>query len=184
MFSLDRPLGRIGFVVGVSIVNSALLLAALASFAFLPSGAGHLAVFVIMGALMWWWFSLHARRFASGGGSIVWPAATAVIAFATFAASYAIIAALWSVPEVQREAFQTGGSDYTRHVETSALLLQLGGWLAGWVGAAWAVAISGMLALVMGLVALGTGVVSIIALMLPSAAAPQPGGFRSIPPSR
>jgi hypothetical protein len=182
MFSLARPLGRIPFVMGVGVANSALVLAALVSFAFLPSGAGHVAVLVVIGALMWWWFSLHARRFRGAGRSLFWPGAMAAVAFATFAVSYGIIAALWSVPEVQQEAFRTGGSDYTRHVETSAALLSLGRWTMSWVGAAGAVVLSGALAVGMGLVACVTGVVSFAALLLPSGSAQIAADpFRSIP---
>ncbi len=185
MFSLAKPLGRIPFVLGVGAANSALVLAALVSFAFLPSGAGHIAVIVVMGALLWWWFSLHARRFAGAGRSLFWPAAMAAIAFATFVVSYGIIAALWSVPEVQQEAFRTGGSDYTRHVETSAALVGFGRWAMSWIGAAGAIALSGALAMLMGLVACVTGLVSLAALMLPSGSPEIASGpVRSIPHER
>jgi hypothetical protein len=182
MFSLSRPLGRIPFVLGVGVANSALVLATLLSFAFLPSGAGHVAVFIMMGALMWWWFSLHARRFAGAGRSLFWPGAMAAVAFGTFVLSYGIVAALWSVPEVQQEAFRTGGSDYTRHVETSAALVEFGRWTMGWIGAAGAVVLSGALAVGMGLVACLTGIVSFAALLLPSGSAQVASDpFRSIP---
>jgi hypothetical protein len=184
MSFLKRPLGRIPFVLGVAAANSALLIAALASFALLPSGAGHMAVLVIMAALMWWWFSLHARRFAGAGGSIGWPAATAATAFATFAVSYLIIAALWSVPAVQEEAFRTGGSDYRGHVETWGAVAEFGRWLGGWVNAAWALTITGILAVVMGVVALATLAVSTVALMLPTASAAPSSTITSLPPLR
>jgi hypothetical protein len=170
MFALDRPLDRIPFALGVTVANSAILLAILLSFAFLPSGAGHLAVFVIVGALMWWWFALHARRFRAAGRGFAWPALAAAGCFLTFAVSYGLIAALWSVPEVQQEAFRTGGSDYTRHVETWTELAMFGRWMAGWFGAATAIVISGLLATIMGLVALASGVFSMIAMLLPSQA--------------
>lgn len=184
MFALNRPLDRIPFVLGVTVANSAILFVSLAAFAFLPSGAGHIAVMVIMSALMWWWFSLHARRFGGAGRGLFWPSAMALIGFGVFALSYTTIAALWSVPEVQQEAFRTGGSDYTKHVETSAALVGLGRWFAGWVGAAGAVLIAGFLATVMGLVAFATSFVSLAAILLPSRGAPalpRRDLFREIP---
>jgi hypothetical protein len=184
MFALSRPLDRIRFVLGVAVANSAILLVGLASFAFLPIGAGHIAVFVIMAALIWWWFSLHARRFTGAGRGLFWPAAMAIAGFATFALSYTLIAALWSVPEVQQEAFRTGGSDYTKHIETSAALLGLGRWFAGWVGTAGAILFAGFLAVVMGFVALMTGFVSFAALLMSSGGKQMLPGrdlFREIP---
>jgi hypothetical protein len=168
VFALSRPLDRIRFVLGVTVANSALLLASLLSFAFLPSGAGHIAVLVIMAALIWWWFSLHARRFVAAGRGLFWPAAMALVGFGSFALSYTLIAALWSVPEVQIEAFRTGGSDYTKHVETSAALIGMGRLFAGWVGAAGAIVFAGFLAVVMGFVALASGFVSLAALLMSS----------------
>ncbi len=174
MLSLSRPIGRIPFVIGVGLANSALVLAILISFAFLPVGAGHMAVLVIVGALMWWWFALHARRFASAGRGLAWPAIMALVAYGSFALSYAIIAALWSVPEVQQAAFRTGGTDFTKHVETIPLVAETGRWLASWVGAAGAIVVAGLLATGMGVVALVAGVFSVITLLLP-AAGPNPG---------
>jgi hypothetical protein len=173
VLSLSAPLGRFVFAAGVGVANTALFVMALASFAFLPSGEGHIAVLVIMGALMMWWFSLHARRFADAGWGVGWPAAVAVMAYGTFAVSYLIVAALWSVPEVQQEAFRTGGGDYRQHRETFEALTTLGRWLAGGIGAAWAVVLTGFLAVVMGLVSIGAGVFSLVALMLPSGARPM-----------
>jgi hypothetical protein len=175
MFSLSAPLGRMPFAFGVSIANTVILLAALASFAFLPAGAGHAAVLIIMGALMWWWFTLHARRFAATGRGAAWPALMAAAAFLTFAVSYIVIAALWSVPEVQEAAFRTGGSDYRHHKETLEALATLGRWMASGVGAASAIVTSGLLAMLMGLVSLAAGLFSLVTLMLPAAAsAPMP----------
>jgi hypothetical protein len=184
MSALSRPLDRFRFVLGVAVANSAILFVSLLSFAFLPSGAGHIAVLVVMAALIWWWFSLHARRFSGAGRGVFWPATFALIGFGAFAVSYTIIAALWSVPEVQQEAFRTGGSDYTRHVETSAAIIGLGRWFAGFVGAAGAILLAGFLATVMGLVALLTGFVSLAALLMSSSSAPQFAKkdlFREIP---
>jgi hypothetical protein len=184
MSALSRPLDRIRFVLGVAVANSAMLLTSLLSFAFLPSGAGHIAVLVIMAALIWWWFSLHARRFVGAGRGLFWPGSMALIGFATFALSYTIIAALWSVPEVQQEAFRTGGNDYTKHIETSAALLGLGRWVAGWVGAAGAILLAGFLAMVMGLVALTAGFVTLAGLLMSSARVavlPKRDLFREIP---
>jgi hypothetical protein len=182
MLSLTRPLGRVPFILGVSLANSALLLVILLSFAFLPSGAGHIAVLVIVGALMGWWFSLHARRFATAGRSVGWPAMVAAVCFLTFAVSYLTIAALWSVPDVQQAAFRTGGSDYTRHVESWAVVSETGRWLAGWLGATTAVLFSGFLAMVMSVVALASAFFSVIALVLPSRnPAPMLSGRVGIP---
>jgi uncharacterized membrane protein YhaH (DUF805 family) len=186
MFSLSRPIGRIRFVLGVGVANSLIILATLISFAFLPSGAGHIAVLVVMAALLWWWFSLHARRFLDAGRGLFWPAAMGLLCFGVFALSYGVIAALWSVPEVQQEAFRTGGSDYTKHVETSAALLGLGRWFAGWVGAAGAVMLAGFLAMLMGFVALLSGFVTLAGLLMSSGAPrilPPPNAFRTIPRS-
>lgn len=168
MFSLNQPIGRVPFALGVGAANSLILFAILIVFAFMPSGTGHVAVLVLIAALMAWWFSLHARRFAGAGRSLVWPLVMVLVCYGTFAISYGIIAALWSVPEVQQEAFRTGGSDHTRHVETSAVVIGLGKWLAGVAGAAGALALTGVLALLMALVAMVSGVVSVIALVLPS----------------
>jgi hypothetical protein len=179
-----QPLGRIRFLVGLTAANSLILLVTLVSFAFLPTGSGHVAVLVIMGALIWWWYSLHARRFAGAGRGRFWPGAFALMGFATFALSYTIIAALWSSPEVQAEAFRTGGSDYRKHVETSETLIGMGRWFASWAGAAGAVLLAGFLAIVMGGVALLTGFVSAAALLMSSHTPVQVRGndlFREIP---
>jgi hypothetical protein len=168
MFSLNRPLGRIPFVIGTSFVDSVLLLATLLAFAFMPSGNGHIGVLIIMAALMGWWFSLHARRFATSGYGFGWPLVVASAGFLTFAMAYGVNAALWSVPDVQQEAFRTGGTDFTRHVETSAALLGLGRWFAAWIGVAGALVLSGFMAILMGLVAFLSGVFSFVALVLPT----------------
>lgn len=182
MFAVSRPIGRLPFLFAVSTVNSLLLLAVLLAFTFMPSGAGHMAVLVIIAAFMGWWFSLHARRFVGAGRGLFWPLMAALVCFGTFAMSYAIIAALWSVPEVQQEAFRTGGSDYTRHIETSALVVATGKWLAGWAGAAGSIALTGFLAMLMGLVALGSCILTFAAMLLPSGmSAPL---LRSMPPVR
>jgi hypothetical protein len=172
MLSLSAPLGRIGFAGGVGAANTAMFVVALVSFGFLPSGAGHIAVLVVMGALMAWWFSLHARRFATTGRGAAWPGVMTAVAYLTFAISYVIIAALWSVPEVQQEAFRTGGGDYRQHKETIEALATLGRWLADGVGAASAIVMTGLLAMLMVAVSIMAGVFSLVTLFLPGAGPP------------
>jgi hypothetical protein len=73
MFSLNRPLGRIPFVIGTSFVDSVLLLATLLAFAFMPSGNGHIGVLIIMAALMGWWFGDLRRQATGSAGRWLWP---------------------------------------------------------------------------------------------------------------
>jgi uncharacterized membrane protein HdeD (DUF308 family) len=91
--------------------------------------------------------------------------------------SYAVIAALWSVPEVQQAAFRTGGSDFTRHVETWQAVAGFGQLIAGAVGAASAIVIAGLLATLMGAAAVASGVFSFVAMLLPNRTAPAVARF-------
>jgi hypothetical protein len=170
VFDLYRPLGRLPFLAGLTFVNTAMLIAAATSLTFLPTGGGHLAVLVVMGALHTWWFILHARRFADSSRSAGLPLGVAAAMFAIFAGGYLLIAALWSVPEVQQEAFRTGGGIGARHaaVETNEALIAAGRALASALGVAQAVLLTGAAVILMGFAAFVAGVFSIVTLLMPA----------------
>lgn len=171
MFNPSRPLGRLPFFGGLSAVNTAILVAATAALTILPAGAGHVAVIVVVGGLQAVWFALHARRFADAGHGPGWPLGMTLALFAIFAGGYLLVASLWSVPEVQQEAFRTaGGIGGGRHayVETSEAIIAAGRALASVMGAAGAVLFTGVAVFVMGLAAAVSAVFSIVALALPS----------------
>jgi hypothetical protein len=170
VFSTERPLGRIAFITQVSLLNILILIAALVALTFQPSGGGHLAVLIVVGALQYLWFVLHGRRFWDAGRSQYWPRAMGLACFATFALGYLLIAALWSSPEVQAEAFRTGGglvAGTVRHIETNPLVIESGRVITSFFGTAGALVLSGLAIVGMGLMAFASGVFSVIAFMLP-----------------
>jgi hypothetical protein len=166
LFSIARPMGRIPFFMIVSVLNTVILLAVITALGLRPAGAGHIAVLIIMGTLQVAWFILHARRFADAGKAATWPAFVTIMAFVSFALGYLVLAALWSSPEYQREAFRTAGS-LVDHVESNPGLIEAGRLIMGMMGTAGALVLSGAIWFGMGLVALICGFFSLFALVLP-----------------
>jgi hypothetical protein len=159
-------MGRIPFFAAVSVLNTVILFAVITSLGLRPAGAGHAAVLIIVGTLQAAWFILHARRFSDSGKSAFWPAVLTGLAFASFALGYLVLAALWSSPEYQREAFRTAGG-IVDHVESNPGLIEAGRLIMGLMGAAGALFLSGAIWLGMGLIALICGFFSLFALVLP-----------------
>jgi hypothetical protein len=172
MLSLSKPLGRLKFLAFLTPVNIAIFIAATSAIAFRPTGGGHLAVLIVVGALQAIWFFLHRKRFADAGKGPQWPFAAFAICFVTFALGYLIMAALWSSPEIQREAFRTGGrvvdGGFVDHIETNALLIEAGRSFASILGSAGAVILSGLIVGGMAAVSLMSFLFSFVALLLPS----------------
>jgi hypothetical protein len=172
MSSLSKPIGRLKFLAFVTPVNIAIFIAATSALAFRPTGGGHLAVLIVVGALQAIWFSLHSKRFADAGRGPLWPLTAFAICFVTFTVGYLIMAALWSSPEIQREAFRTGGKvvdgGYVDHIETNLLLLELGRSFASILGSAGAVILSGLVVSGMAVVSVFSFIFSCVALLLPS----------------
>ena len=104
MLSTQSPLGRIAFIIHVSLLNLVILVAVLIALTFQPSGGGHWAVLIVVGALQYLWFVLHARRFRDSGRGASWPRIFGLACFASFVLGYLLIAALWSSSEVQAAA--------------------------------------------------------------------------------
>jgi hypothetical protein len=175
--TFSRPLGRFPFLASVSGVNIAILVTVLLALSFRPSGGGHLAVLIVVGALQAIWLVLHARRFSDAGYGKGWPVAMFILVFATFALSYLTMAALWSSPDVQREAFRTAGGisggGMVDHVETNTLVVESGRAIASFIGVTGAVVLSGFLMLCLGFVAFVSGCFSLVALALPGGRARQ-----------
>ncbi len=172
-----RPLGRLPFFAGLTVLNTALVVATAAALTFLPAGGGHVAVLVVVGSLHAAWGLLHARRFADAGRSAALPIGAALALFALFAGGYLLVASLWSVPEVQQEAFRTGGGIGARHVavETSETVIAMGRALASVMDAAQAVLFTGAVIVMLMLAAAASGIFSIVTLfMAPRRAANPP----------
>jgi len=170
VFQLSRPLARLPFFAGLCAMNAAIIVSASAALTILPSGAGHLAVLTVMGALHAGWFLLHARRFADAGRSAVWPFGVTLAGFSSFAVGYLLIAALWSVPEVQEAAFRTAGGvggGYSAHVETNQLVIDAGRAVAALLGAAGSLLVTGIVAASLAIVAAFSAAFSIVSLLLP-----------------
>ncbi|MCA3565601.1 MAG: hypothetical protein IOC90_14435 [Methylocystis sp.] len=166
MSLIARPMGRIPFFATVSILNTVILFAVITSLGLRPAGAGHAAVLIIVGTLQAIWFVLHARRFNDAGKSAFWPVVVTGLAFAGFALGYLVLAALWSSPEYQREAFRTAGG-IADHVESNPGLIEAGRLMVDLIGIAGALFLSGAIWLGMGLIALICGFFSLFALVLP-----------------
>jgi hypothetical protein len=172
VLSMMRPMGRLSFLLSISGVNIAVLIAVLLSLTFRPSGGGHLAVLIVVGSLQWLWMTLHIRRFADAGRGPGWSIAMFLLCFGVFTVGYGMMAALWSSPEIQQEAFRTGGgiaaNGAVSHVETSAMLVEAGRIIASMVGLGGALVLSGMIVFALGAVAFISGCFSMIALLLPA----------------
>ncbi len=185
MLSMSRPLGRLPFLLGTSGLNVALLCAVLLGLAFRPTGGGHLAVLISVGALQYLWMVLHVRRFADAGKGRGVPVAAFVICFAVFVLGYLVLAALWASPEVQREAFRTAGglsgSGAINHLETVQLLVDSGRIITSAMGAAGAVVLSGLILLGFGVTAFVSGCFSIVAAVLPGGQSSR--RYSAIPPA-
>jgi hypothetical protein len=177
VFALARPIGRIKFLAAVTGVNMALGLVILVALTFRPSGGGHLAVVILVAALQFLWMTLHARRFADAGRGPVPAIVVFVFGLMVFVVGYLIFAALWSSPEVQREAFRTagglGGSNMPIHIESNPLVLEAGRALAGWFGAAGAVVLSGVILFGFATTAMLAGAFTLFALVLSQQASKQ-----------
>jgi uncharacterized membrane protein YhaH (DUF805 family) len=182
MLSLSKPLGRLGFLAMVTPVNIAIFLAASVALAFRPTGGGHLAVLIVVGALQGIWFVLHARRFADAGRGQFWPFTAFLTCFGSFALGYLIMAALWSSPEVQREAFKTAGAlaggGLADHIETNAAVIEAGRAIASVLGTAGAVILSGLVVTGLAMVSFLSFVFSCVALTL-SGQKPLLGFFKA-----
>jgi hypothetical protein len=172
VFQLGKPMNRWQFAATTIPLNGVIAFAALVALAFRPVGAGHIAVLVVVGALQYVWFVLHARRFADAGKRLWLPSLAFAACFLTFAVSYLILAALWSSPDIQREVFRTGGGigsyDPSSHIETLGSVIAIGQSMLSLFGAAGSAVLSGFIILMLGLVALGAGVFSVVAFILPS----------------
>jgi hypothetical protein len=180
MNTLTQPLSRARFFVGVSLLNVVILIAVVTAFTFRPAGGGHLAVLVVVGALQTMWFVLHSRRFADAGRGYGWPLVMFLICFCSFAFGYLIMAALWSSPDIQREAFRTAGGlaggGMVDHTETSALIINSGQVIASVFGIAGSVILSGLVIVGMGITSLVSVGFSIVAMTL-SGGAMRTSGF-------
>ncbi len=178
MFTLSRPLGRLPFLAGLSAVNILLAMTATLALTLLPASGFSTAAVVVVTALQGAWLVLHARRFADAGRGPGWPISFAATGFAVFLLGYLISASLWSVPEVQQEAFRTAGGIGTvrNAVAVNPLLGDFGRAMASVLGAAGALIVTGLVAIAMLLLAGASVVFSSIALLLPS------GYARSAPP--
>jgi hypothetical protein len=166
------PLGRMPFLFGVTALNMLIFLVITLAFSFRPSGAGHMAVLVVVGALQALWFVLHGRRFADAGRPKTGPLLMTLLCFGSFAVGYMITAALWSSPEIQQEAFRTtggiAGAGPVLHLESNPFIAEGGRMIAGVLGAAGAVVLSGFIVAALAGVTALSGAFSLFALLLPS----------------
>jgi uncharacterized membrane protein YhaH (DUF805 family) len=135
MFSPRGALARIPFLLAVTAVNTAAIAIWLATLFIQPKGAGHYVAIGLFALVHWLWFAAHARRLADAGKPVALAALAAGGLFVAFLLTYLVMAGLSATPEVQREAFRTGGSLDTTP-ETSMLVNAFGHFLLGWVGAA------------------------------------------------
>eukprot|EP01036_Dinobryon_divergens_P036715 gene36715-47862_t len=135
-------------------------------------GSGHIAALVVVGALQALWLVLHSRRFADAARPRTWPLLMTLLCFGSFAIGYMIMAALWSSPEIQQEAFRTAGAiagaGQTAHHESNALIIEGGRAIARLLGTAGAVVLSGVVVTTLAGVAALSGGFSLFALLLPS----------------
>jgi hypothetical protein len=178
LFNLARPLGRIGFLIWLTPVNTVLFIVTGFALFLHPTGAGHIATLIIVAALIYWWFMLHARRFADAGKGSGAAGLMAIVGFASFALGHLIMAALWATPEVKAEAFRTGGgiggSGVMDHVETLPFLIDGGKAITAAIGVAGSLALSGAVLIVLGLVSAAGLAFSFYTLLL--------SGGRRLPP--
>jgi hypothetical protein len=181
LFNLARPLGRIGFLFWLTPVNTMLFVVIGFALFLHPTGAGHIATLIIVAALLYWWFSLHARRLADAGKGPGAAALMAVVGFASFALGHLVMAALWATPEVKAEAFRTGGGiggglgGIMDRVETLPFLIDGGKAITAALGVAGSLALSGAVLAALGLVSVAGAAFSAYALLLT--------GGRHLPPA-
>jgi hypothetical protein len=192
LFNLARPLGRIGFLLWLTPVNTMLFVVVSFALFLHPTGAGHIATLIVVAALLYWWFSLHARRFADAGKGPGAAALMAAVGFGSFALGHLVMAALWATPEVKAEAFRTGGGmgggmgGVMDHVETLPFLIDGGKAITAALGVAGSLALSGAVLVALGLVSAAGAAFSVYALLLAggrrSPPALPPGGRFSFTP--
>lgn len=170
MKSVTQPLGRLPFFVGVSVVNIIIFAAVIIALTFRPAGGGHMAVLIVVGALQALWFNLHSRRFADAGRGHSWPLVMLLLCFGSFAIGYLTLAALWSSPDIQREAFRTAGGlaggGMVDHIETNAFVIEGGNMIVSAVGLAGGVILSGFVIFGMAIASLVSVGFSFVALAL------------------
>ncbi len=169
MFTLSRPLGRLPFLAGLSVVNIAIAAAATLALTLLPASGFSMAALVIVAALQGAWLVLHARRFADSGRGPAWPVLFGLLCFGVFLFGYVISASLWSVPEVREEAFRTAGGigGSARNIEETYLwIASTGRSLVEFLGAATALVVTGLVAILFLVVAAISAVFSTVTLML------------------
>lgn len=177
MFSPRGALARIPFLLTISAVNTAAIGIWLATLFIQPKGAGHYLAIGLFATVHWLWFAAHARRLADAGKPVALAALAAGGLFAAFLLSYLVMAGLSATPEVQREAFRTGGSLDTTP-ETSMLVNAFGHFMLGWVGAAAGWFIAG--AMVIGQMMLGgASWIFTLLCLLPGS---RPGSRGAMPP--
>jgi hypothetical protein len=99
--------------------------------------------------------------------------------FVAFLISYLVMAGLSATPEVQREAFRTGGSLDTTP-ETSLLVSAFGGLLLGWVGAAAGWFIAGAMVIGQAMLGIASGLFSLVCL-IPGSRLSTGTGFATTP---
>ena len=169
--TLSRPLGRLPFFAGLSVVNIAIAALATVSLVLLPSRGASLAVLVVMSALQAVWLLLHVRRFVDAGRGPAWAIGFWLLGFGVFVLGYLVSASLWSVPEVQQEAFRTAGGIGGRMqspADALPVLVDAGRAMADVLGAAGALFITGLIAIVFVVVAAVSAVFSTVTLLLPA----------------
>jgi hypothetical protein len=178
VLSMSRPMGRLPFLVGVSGLNIIILFAVAASLAFRPTGAGHLAVLIVVVGLQYAWMTMHARRFLDSGRGPAVPILMFLLCLGVFITGYLTLASLWASPEVQREAFRTAGGItgsgvIVSHEETLQFLVDGGRIIAASFGVAGAVVLSGFVLIGLAITAFVSGCFSIISAVLPTGRAGQ-----------
>lgn len=174
MFSPRGVMGRLPFFITVSAVNTVAVAVWLATLFLQPKGGGHYVALALFALVHWLWFAAHARRLADAGKPRGLAALAAGGLFVAFLISYLVVAGLSATPEVQREAFRTGGSLDTTP-ETSMLVNAFGGLMLGWVGAAAGWFITGAMVVGQMMLAGVSGVFSMVCLIPGSKAGVLPG---------
>lgn len=168
MVSPIGRLGWLGFLWRAALINLIGMTAGVGALVTHPAAGGSLAFLILMAALFWVWFSIHARRRADAGLSRGWAAGVALAIYAGFAVGYLILAALWAVPEPQRDAFVTGGVMTSRPEALDGALWSLGGLFYAALGKAGALALSGLVLGGFGGLVMAASVFSFLTLVAPS----------------
>jgi hypothetical protein len=180
MFSPAGATGRVSFLFGLMAINSVGLLAWLGTLAMRPTGTSHWFVIGLFALIFWVWTALHARRLGDGRKPRAIAYAAGIGLFVAFMIGYLILASLWAQPEVQREAFRTGGTTLTMAPETSWLMMSLGHFLVGWLGAAASLALAGLAAIGMFLVGTMSLIFSFLCLLPGSRSALPLPSFKAV----